>query len=202
MQIFTESIKKDLEIQLNKTIDEICSEELLQIKKLTINRVGFGDRFQQLNYEEVDLFENLEEITLFNCMINDLLIENILKLNKLKILKIYNCDFVDLTENMFNNLHIEELTISNCIGLRNVIIKYLIYLELKNIEMNFWIKNVGILNLSKLNTKIRVGNIENVKKIIISKENYNDKKYISIHSEITIVDDKMNMLEEIKDEKN
>ena len=42
-------------------------------------------------------------------MINNELMDNILKLNNLKILKIYNSDFIDLPNYIFDNLKINVL---------------------------------------------------------------------------------------------
>lgn len=53
MKIITKSIKDNLEIQLNKEIENINIEDLKEIKNITINRIGYGDDFQNINYDEI-----------------------------------------------------------------------------------------------------------------------------------------------------
>lgn len=203
MKIITESIKEDLEVQLNKQIEEILPEELLQIKNITINRLGFGDEILKINYDEILYFSNLEELTIFNCMINNELMDNILKLNNLKILKIYNSDFIDLPNYIFDNLKINELTISNSLGLKDIKLEGLMYLELKNIKMDFSISDIGILNISNVNTKINISKLKNIKKVIISEKDYYKEKILSsMNSNIIVVDDRLEIIKEIKNDKN
>lgn len=200
MEIITESLKDDLEIQLNKQIDNITKEDLLEIKKITINRLGYGEKFQEINYDEIVYFENLEELNIFNCMINKKLMDNIATLKKLKILNIYNSDFIDYISEMFSSLNLERLTISNCLGLCNITLKDLKYLELKNIKNSgLLIKDIDTLNIANTEINIRTLSLANVKKIIISEMNYDDNiKYDNFNSKIIIVNDKKEIIKEIK----
>jgi len=199
MEIITESIKNDVEIQLNKDINEITEDELTGIKQITISRLGFDSEIQAADYDEIKYFENLEELTIFNCMINENLMDHILGLKKLKKLKVYDCDFVDFASNLFDNLQIEELVVSNCLGVTNVALKGLMYLELKNMKMDCLIKNIGILNIANIGSELLLGKLENVKKVIISEEDYNrDKRIVDLPFEIVVIDERMNIVEEIK----
>ena len=199
MNIVTKSIKDDLEVQFNKPIEEISPEELSKVKNITINRIGFGTKIQKTDYNEILYFDNLEELNIFNCMINKILMSNITKLKKLRILKIYNSDFVDFIDDMFINLPLEKLTISNCLGLKNATLKDLEYLELKNIDIDFLIKNVEILNISNIGTNIKMLNLVNVKKIIMSEKDYNEgRNFDNIKADIIIVNDRMEKIREIR----
>lgn len=199
MDIITKSIKDNIEIQLNKPIEAVSREELLDIKKITINRVGFDEGIQKVSYDEIVYFENLEELNIFNCMIDKALIDNIVSLKNLKVLKVYDSDFVDYVDNMFSNMNLNELTISNCLGLNNIILKNLKYLDLKNMHIDFLIKDVETLNISNTNMNVRALKLVNVNKIIMSEINYDEGiKLDNIKTNIIIIDDKMNIIKEMK----
>jgi len=198
MNIMTVSIRDDIEIQLNKSIEEVSNNDLLKIKKITLNRLGYGDEVKNVNYNEVSLFKNLEELNVFNCMINEDFVRSIMGLKKIKILKLYNCDFVDYVSRVLNVFDLEELVINNCIGIEDVKIEKLKYLELKNVKMSFPIINVGVLNVSNINEKINLGVLKNIGKIIISEKDYNNYKDVSkVCSNVTIVNDRMMIVKEI-----
>ena len=199
MNIITNSIKDNLEVQLNKPIDEITKEDLLKIKNITIDKINYRKKIEDVDYDEILYFTNLEELNIFNCMINKKLMDNILQINTLKILNIYNCDFVDYIDEWFSNIKIEELTISNCLGVSNITLGNLKYLKLTNINLDFLIENVDTLDISKTNTNIDDLKFYNVKKIIISNNNYNENTNFSFAgTDIVIIDDKMNIIREIK----
>ena len=199
MNIITNSIKDNLEVQLNKPIDEITTEDLLKIKNITIDKINYRKKIEDVDYDEILYFTNLEELNIFNCMINKKLMDNILQINTLKILNIYNCDFVDCIDEWFSNIKIEELTISNCLGVSNITLGNLKYLKLTNINLDFLIENVDMLDISKTNTNIDDLKFYNVKKIIISNNNYNENTNFSFAgTDIVIIDDKMNIIREIK----
>lgn len=199
MNTITKSIKDDLEIQLNKSIEDISKEELQKIKKITINRIGLAGQIQEIDYNDILYFDNLEELNIFNCMIDKLLMTNILKMKKLKILKIYNSDFVDFINDTFSNLNLEELTISNCLGMKDITLENLKYLDLKNINIDFVIKNVETLNIANTEANVDTLNLINVKKIIISEKSYNRlRNFNNLNSDIVVINDKMEVIKEIK----
>ena len=66
-------------------------------------------------------------------------------------------------------------------------------------RMDFVIENVDMLDISKTNTNIDDLKFYNVKKIIISNNNYNENTNFSLDgTDIVIIDDKMNVIKEIK----
>lgn len=199
MKIITKSIRDNLEIQLNKPIEEITQEDLSKIKSITIDKIDYSNKIKNINYDEILCFNNLEELNVFNCMINKKIMDNILKINNLKKLNIYNCDFVDYIDDWFSKMKIEELTISNCLGINGISLNNLKYLKLRNINVDFLIENIEILDISNTKVNIEDLNFYNVKKIIISDNNYNENTHFaSLETNIIIVDDKMNIIKEIK----
>ena len=83
MNIITNSIKDNLEVQLNKPIEEITKEDLLKIKNITIDKINYRKKIEDVDYDEILYFTNLEELNIFNCMINKKLMDNILQINNL-----------------------------------------------------------------------------------------------------------------------
>lgn len=201
MYIVTKSIKDDLEIQLNKPIEDISQEELMKINNITINRIDFAGKINEVEYNEILYFDNLGELNIFNCMINKTLMENMLRLKSLKTLKIYNSDFVDFINDIFSSLNLEELTIRNCLGLKNVTLKNLKYLDLKNIDINFEIRDVETLNIANTDVNVTALNLVNVKRIIISEQNYSKiRTFENIKSDIVVINDKMEVIKEINND--
>jgi len=198
MKIITDSIRDGVEIQLNKSIEDIGADELKEIKQLSIERSGFDFEVKAVDYTEIKLFENLEELTLFECMINTEVMNCIKGLTRLRKLTIYNSDFIDFSNVFFDHLKVEELVLSNCLGLKNIVLKGFRYLELRNIEMNCIIKDIGILNLVNINNDIYVGRLENVERLMIAENDYKrDQRIADIDSVIVVMDDGMNIVEEI-----
>ena len=199
MEIITESIKGNLEIQLNKSIDDICEAELKEVKHLSVERMGFDSEVKAVDYSEISFFDNLEELTIFDCMVNTDLMNRIISLKKLKRLNMYNSDFIDFSDDFFDKLKIDEMVLSNCLGLKEIVLKGFKYLEIRNMEMSRGIRDIGVLDLVHINNDIYTGRLENVKKLMISETDYKkDKRIADFDSEIVVVDDRMNIVEEIK----
>ena len=148
MNIYTKSIKDNVEIQLNKSIQDVNENELLNIKVMTLDQLEYDGDVNLVDYDEIMYFINLEELNVFNCMINEKLLNNILKLEKLRILNIYDSDFVDYINDSFSKMNIENLTLNNCLGISINELSNLKYLDIKNINIDFNINNVETLNIS------------------------------------------------------
>ncbi len=198
MNIVTTSIRDNLEVQLNKPVESIVKEDLSNIKTMTVDRISLDGSIKKINYEELLYFENLEELNIFNCMIEQKLMNVIINLKNLRILKIYNCDFVDYINNFFSMINLEELVISNCLGIKNLTLENLKYLEIRNIDEMFSIKNVECLNISNTRIPISRINLINVKKVIISEKNYKENaEQENINAIINIIDDRLELVKEI-----
>ena len=201
MDIYTKSIRDNIEIQLNKSIQDVDENELMNIKFMTLDQLEYDGNVNLVDYDEIMYFSNLEELNIFNCMINEKLLNNILKLDKLKILNIYDSDFVDYINDTFSKMSLEELTLNNCLGISIIELNNLKYLDIKNIKIDFSINNVETLNISNSTNKLKELKLNNVKNIIISKNNYdNTTDFLIFKSNIIIVDDKNEIIKEIKND--
>ena len=201
MNIYTKSIKDNVEIQLNKSIQDVNENELLNIKVMTLDQLEYDGDVNLVDYDEIMYFINLEELNVFNCMINEKLLNNILKLEKLRILNIYDSDFVDYINDSFSKMNIENLTLNNCLGISINELSNLKYLDIKNINIDFNINNVEKLNVYNSKNKLKELNLNNVKNIIISRNNYDNETDLHIFkSNIIIVDDKNEIIKEIKND--
>ena len=201
MDIYTKSIRDNIEIQLNKSIQDVDENELMNIKFMTLDQLEYDGNVNLVDYDEIMYFSNLEELNIFNCMINEKLLNNILKLDKLKILNIYDSDFVDYINDTFSKMSLEELTLNNCLGISIIELNNLKYLDIKNIKIDFSINNVETLNISNSTNKLKELKLNNVKNIIISKNNYdNTTDFLTFKSNIIIVDDKNEIIKEIKND--
>ena len=201
MDIYTKSIRDNIEIQLNKSIQDVDENELMNIKFMTLDQLEYDGNVNLVDYDEIMYFSNLEELNIFNCMINEKLLNNILKLDKLKILNIYDSDFVDYINDTFSKMSLEKLTLNNCLGISIIELNNLKYLDIKNIKIDFSINNVETLNISNSTNKLKELKLNNVKNIIISKNNYdNTTDFLIFKSNIIIVDDKNEIIKEIKND--
>ena len=71
MDIYTKSIRDNVEIQLNKSIQDVDENELMNIKFMTLDQLEYDGNVNLVDYDEIMYFSNLEELNIFNCMINE-----------------------------------------------------------------------------------------------------------------------------------
>lgn len=197
MKINTQSIVCCIEIEINKNIDKIDLDELKKIKVLNINKLEYGGDLLEVDYNDLIYFENLVELTIMNCMINELCMKNILKLKNLKKISFINCDFIDNCEEFFELIGIDCLNVTNCIGIGNVCFKDLKELMIKNISNDINVEKVDKLQLLNIgNNKI---NIENINELIIKEADKNKINNLNGNTKkITILDDTNEVVEVLK----
>lgn len=165
----TESIK-DFIFALNKLDD--CVE-------LTINKLSVDGNILMVDLNDLYSLPNLEKLSLCDMTIGekDLLILESLK--KLKVLKLYNCDFSnnDLFS-YFNHLAIEELVIDNTEINFTLINKHFNKVIVKNVK-NIYNTNCDILDVSKaIMVDFNNLKIEKYKKLFVSKTQYLKNKHL------------------------
>ena len=191
--MITQSIK-DYVFSL-KNIDE-CAE-------LTINRLDIDGEILAVDLNDLYKFPNLEGLSLCNLTIgeNDIIILHLL--NKLKTLKLYNCDFSNNTLYIyFNNFSIDELFIDNTEIDFNLIKKKFDKVTARNVVQIYDI-NCNELNISKaISVDFKRIEMEKYNKITISKSQYlNNKNLFENNSdvELSVVDDYYNEIGDIDD---
>ena len=148
-------------------------------KELTINKLSITGEIQTVDLNDLYNFQKLERLSLCNMTIgeNDLLILE--KLENLKVLKLYNCDFSnDNLYAYFNSIDIEELVIDNTEINFNSIKKKYNKVIAKNVAHIYDIDCIE-LDISKATTvDFQKLEFEKYEKLIVSKSQYSSQKNI------------------------
>ncbi len=148
-------------------------------KELTINKLSITGEIQTVDLNDLYNFQKLERLSLCNMTIgeNDLLILE--KLENLKVLKLYNCDFSnDNLYAYFNSIDIEELVIDNTEINFNSIKKKYNKVIAKNVAHVYDIDCIE-LDISKATTvDFQKLEFEKYEKLIVSKSQYSSQKNI------------------------
>ncbi len=148
-------------------------------KELTINKLSITGEIQTIDLNDLYNFQKLERLSLCNMTIgeNDLLILE--KLENLKVLKLYNCDFSnDNLYAYFNSIDIEELVIDNTEINFNSIKKKYNKVIAKNVAHVYDIDCIE-LDISKATTvDFQKLEFEKYEKLIVSKSQYSSQKKI------------------------
>ena len=148
-------------------------------KELTINKLSITGEIQTIDLNDLYNFQKLERLSLCNMTIgeNDLLILE--KLENLKVLKLYNCDFsIDNLYAYFNSIDIEELVIDNTEINFNSIKKKYNKVIAKNVAHVYDIDCIE-LDISKATTvDFQKLEFEKYEKLIVSKSQYSSQKKI------------------------
>ena len=116
----------------------------------------------------------MESLILDRCNIDDNVINNVVSLSKLKSLSLFNCEFINNPEKLFNMLNLKNLYIDNVIFDLNLLENNLYdSLILSNITINKYFNiNVNRLDIKKcliLDFSFLSGNI---KTLIVSEKQY------------------------------
>lgn len=109
MKIQTDSIRDILIAFLGKDIDQINQEDLNSINDLVIDSKNENNQPTMIDFNELVLFSNLKSITISNCIINNQIINILLKIEKLEAIKLIKCDIVENIIDSFSLLKIKEL---------------------------------------------------------------------------------------------
>lgn len=178
MNIKTESIIDILEVTLNKKIDYVTIDDLGKVTYLRICKTSVDD-ILTVDSNDLKLFNNLLELSVEGCMINEEFIENIKRLTKLNKISFINCDFVDDVSDYFENLTIDTLVLNGIMGLNKITFSNINKLIIVASSFNTTIKDIGVVDISRsLDINIDLSNSE-FKEIIISKHHDLDKYLIN-----------------------
>ncbi len=108
----TESIIRVLDSIFGK-IDSFSDEELNSVDTLLVSRFGFDKKVQEVDFNDLVNFPNLNTLTIDGCMLDIATIKLISSLLNLKKIYLYNCEVVEDIYDVFNELNIKELCLSN-----------------------------------------------------------------------------------------
>ena len=148
MDIKTNSIIDMIELNLNKSIDQITQKELDNVKYLRVYRnTSIEESVVDIN--DLKYFENIEEISIENCMVDEGYITNLKSLKNLKKIEFIHCDFIDDIREYFNSLNLEELIINDVIGIEDYIFSNIKKLVIINSDFNFYVSFVNTLDISR-----------------------------------------------------
>lgn len=170
----TQSIINNLEFQLNKQLNNITDEDLKLIQSININRLDFNGNILDVDSNDLLNFKNVEEINISNCMIDELFLENLTKLNKLKSLNFYNADFVDGVEDFFEIKSFYKLTFDNCIGMDSISFNNINELYIKNCEVNNDFHNINKLDIRFSTLDINKFLLESINELVIDEKIKNE----------------------------
>lgn len=152
-----------------------------ECKELTINKLSITGEVQTIDLNDLYNFPKLEILSLCNMTIgeNDLLILG--KLENLKVLKLYSCDFSnDNLYAYFNSIEIEELVIDNTEMNFSTIKKKYNKVIAKNVA-NIYDINCNELDISKaITVDFHKLHFEKYEKLIVSKSQYLSQKNIFV----------------------
>lgn len=184
MELRTKSIVDIVESIINKNINDIQLEELDVIKNLRVCKIDYND-ILDVELSELRLFKNLDELSIEGCMIshNDL---NVLKdIYNLKKISFIDCDFIDNSQEYFDNLCVEELVLNNVIGLDDILFSNINILTIINTTLKCnvrKIKNIDISRNSILKTSLIDLDIDN---LIINTKQLNEN-YLNLPYSVTV----------------
>lgn len=174
MNIKTESIKELLEISLDKELNDINYDDLNTITYLRINRID-GDNILDVDSSDLELFHNLEEISIENCIIDNKFLTDLEKTKVLNKICFIHCDFVDNVNDYFSNLVTKELVLNDVIGLDGVLLSNIQKITFINCSFGCEINNVNTIDVSLSNEMDFSGFI--VKDLIINEKQYLKNNY-------------------------
>lgn len=199
----TSSIKEVLEIKFGYK-DNYSLEELNQINRLTINRFDVSGELLNVDFDDLKYLNNLEELTIKHCMLDNNIIDIIANNSNLKNLMLFYCDIAGDIKDSFEKLNIEYLVINDT-NLDLDILKTLKLnkLVLANININsrvyFCVNELDIQRCSF--DSIEYFNIENINKLKLSYSEYiNNKEYLNKYiDKLIIMEDNGEFVYEFKE---
>ncbi len=107
----TESIIKELNSRFGKS-DNYTKEQLDSVEDITISKFSFTDELLNVDFNDLNFFKNLKEITIEDCMLDKKTILILLSKDKLNKISLYNCEINEDIYPIFENLKVKELLLS------------------------------------------------------------------------------------------
>lgn len=184
MKLKTNSIVDIVESTINKNINDIQLDELNIIKNLRVCKIDYND-ILDIDLNELRHFKNLEELSIEGCMINHDDLTILKELSNLKKISFIDCDFIDNSQEYFDNLCVEELVLNNVIGLDGILFSNINMLTIINIILNCSVENIKNIDISK-NSLLNIDLIKlDINNLIINKKQLTEE-YLKLPYNIII----------------
>ena len=183
---------------INSMLNNIDREDLPQIKKLIIDKFSISGEILNVDYSELLNFPNLETLYFENCILDFLAMSILTKLKYLKNLYLLNCEVIEGTEKLIENLNLETLVIDNTdiktdnldiIKARNVTLANICMPDIKLVASTLNITKASFQNLNFLNNII-------TEKLTISYKMYqtNEEVFNSLPYKIIVLEENNNFV--------
>ena len=183
---------------INNMLNNIDEEELPQIKKLIIDKFSISGEILNVDYSELLNFPNLETLYFENCILDFLAMSILTKLKYLKNLYLLNCEVIEGTEKLIENLNLETLVIDNTdiktdnldiIKARNITLSSISVPNIKLVASTLNIAKASFQNLNFLNNII-------TEKLTISYKMYqtNEEVFNSLPYKIIVLEENSNFV--------
>ena len=183
---------------INNMLNNIDREDLPQIKKLIIDKFSISGEILNVDYSELLNFPNLETLYFENCILDFLAMSVLTKLKNLKNLYLLNCEVIEGTEKLIENLNLETLVIDNTdiktdnldiIKARNITLSSISVPNIKFVASTLNIAKASFQNLNFLTNII-------TEKLTISYEMYksNEKLFNNLPYKIIVLEENNNFV--------
>jgi len=193
--IENKELKKYIQFKLGKEDFEI--EDLKAIKEIIIDGETLTGQQNKIDFNEIDLFENLTEIEINNTNISEENIKKIKDINKVTLRKcnieslqvLLNVKSLSLKSSVINNIEqIKELKQIEELELIDLEIENFKFLQQLNNLKKLVIKNIKKFELSKINFYLPIEylSVENIETLKLEElKKFTNLKYLSIDKEKT-----------------
>lgn len=183
---------------INNMLNNIDREDLPQIKKLIIDKFSISGEILNVDYSELLNFPNLETLYFENCILDFLAMSILTKLKYLKNLYLLNCEVIEGTEKLIENLNLETLVIDNTdiktdnldiIKTRNITLSSICVPNIKLVASTLNITKASFQNLNFLNNII-------TEKLTISYKMYqtNEEVFNNLPYKIIVLEENNNFV--------
>lgn len=184
----TQSIKDLLELQFGEK-ESYSEDELHSIKTIVINRFNFVGEINNIDFNDLLLFPNLESLTIQQCILNSEDISIISKLTKLKSITFLSCEFAGDYQALFNLNSLKDLcfesTKIDLALLDNGIFDNLILSHIDiDKDFNFSVNKLNIAKANVVNWNILNNRIDT---LVVSDKQYNDSIELQNYSSHMII---------------
>ena len=199
----TESIKDIMELNFGIK-DEYSQQEFNTITELNINRFDAVGELVPIDFNELSLFNNLQNLTIKQCIIDKDIMIIISRLNNLKYLSLDDCEVVDDISLFFENIKLDTLVLNNInfdlLELEKINVNNLyLYNTSLNKDINFNVLKLDVSNCT-IAENINI-NCSGVETLVISMSMYRnlDKELNNFYGHLVVMEENGQYIKEERD---